>query len=274
MQSHQGRFAGEVRSLLLLPISAVLFGSGAMMRAQQSADYFPLAVGNYWIYQCYVMETVRYIGGGRMLPAETTQKTWRSEITQIVYRKGGSEPIAAAFFDSSPRPVFGDLSLPVCTKDRDFHCLGDKGAPNILISVNSRRIYQISHWDSAFPEVLRRVQDPNDNLSDLLRYTQILDLPLALGKRWGGPFFSWHVTQREKNSPIGVQGAGATSNREGFILEASDNTGNQRVTFVPSIGITHVSAESLFRRGDPNHWESEAKLVEVHLNQTKAAGVR
>jgi hypothetical protein len=274
MQSHQGRFAAEVRSLLLLPISAVLFGSGAMMRAQQSTDSFPLAVGNYWIYQCSVMETVRCIGRGHMLPAETMQKTWRSEITQIVYRKGGPEPIVAALFDSSPRPVAGELSLPVCTKDRDFHCLGDKGAPSILISVNLRRIYQISHWDSAFPDVLRRVQDPNDNLSDLLRYTQILDLPLALGKGWGEQFSSWHVTQREKNSLIGVRGAGATSNREGFVLETSDNTGNEKVTFVPGIGITHVFTESLLRRGDPNHWESEAKVVEVHLNQTKAAGVR
>jgi hypothetical protein len=273
MQSHQGRLAAEVRSLLLLAISAVLFGSGAMMRAQQSADSFPLAVGNYWIYQCSFMDTVRSIGRGPMLPAETMRKTWRSEITQIVYRKGGREPIAAALFDSSPRPVFGDLSLPVCTKDRDFHCLGDKGAPGILISVNSRKIYQISHWDSAFPDVLRRVQDPNDNLSDLLRDTQILELPLAPGKGWGEPFFSWHVTQREKNPLIGVRGAGATSNREGFVLETSDNTGTGRVTFVPGIGITHVFTESLFPRGDANHWESEARLVEVHLNQTKAAGV-
>jgi hypothetical protein len=274
MQSHQGRFATEVRSLLLLSISAVLFDSGTMMRAQQSTDSFPLAVGNYWIYQCHVMEAVRYLGRGQMLPAKTIQKTWRSEITQIVYRKGGLEPIAAALFDSSPRPVAGDLSLPVCTNGGDFHCLGDKGAPNVLISVNSRSIYQISHWDSAFPDVLRRVQDPNDNLSDLLHYTQILDLPLALGKGWGEPFLSWHVIQREKNSLIGVRGAGATSNREGFVLETSDNTGNQRVTFVPGIGITHVVTESLFPRGDPSHWESEARLVEVHLNQTKAAGVR
>ena len=243
------------------------------MRAQQSTDSFPLAVRNYWIYQCYVMETVRYIGR-QMLPPEIIQKTWRSEITQVVYRKEGLEPIAAALFDNSPRPVFGDLSLPACTKDRDFHCLGDKGAPDILISVNSGRIYQISHWDSAFPDVLRRVQNPNDNLSDLLRYTQILDLPLALGKGWGEPLFSWHVTQREKNSLIGVQGAGATSNQQGFVLETSDNTGNVRFTFVPGIGITHVFTESLFPRGAPNHFESECKLVEVHLNQTKASGAR
>lgn len=245
-----------------------------MMPAQQSTDSFPLAVGNYWIYQCYVMEPVRYPGRGQMLPAETMEKTWRSEITQVVYRKGGREPIAAALFDSSPRPVAADLSLPVCTKERAFHCLGDKGAPDILISVNSARIYQISHWDSAFPDVLRRVQDPGDNLSDLLRYSRILDLPLAPGKGWGEPFFSWRVTQREKNSLIGVRGAAAASNREGFVLETSNNTGNERVTFVPGIGITHVFAESLFRRGDPSHWESEARLVEVHLNRPKAAGVR
>jgi hypothetical protein len=244
------------------------------MRAQQSTDSFPLAVGNYWIYQCSLMEAVQYIGRDQMLPAKTLRKTWRSEITQIVSRKGGREPIAAAYFDNSPRPIAGDLTLPVCTKDRDFHCLGDKGAPNILISVNSRRIYQISHWDPAFPNVLRRVQDPNDNLSDLLRYRQILDLPLIPGKGWGKTFFSWRVTQREKNSLIGVRGTGAISNPEGFVLETSDNTGNETVTFVPGIGVTHVFTESLFPRGDPNHWESEAKLVEVHLNQTKPADVR
>ena len=256
MQSHQGRFAAEIRSLLVVTILAALFGSGAMMRAQQSTDSFPFAVGNYWIYKCYVLETVRDVGRGQTLPAETVEKTWRSEITKIVYRKGGRESIAAAFFDGSPRPVAGDLA-------------GDKGVPNILISVNSRKIYQISHLDSAFPDVLRRVQDPNDSLSDLLRYGQILDLPLAIGKGWGEPFFFWQVTQREKNSLTGVRGAGVTSNREGFVLETSDNTGNVRVTFVPGIGITHVLTESLVHRA-----ESEAKLVEVHLNQTKAAGVR
>lgn len=41
----------------------------------------------------------------------------------------------------------------------------------------------------ALDNVLRKVQDPSENLSDLLRYTQIIDLPLALGKQWGEPYF-------------------------------------------------------------------------------------
>jgi hypothetical protein len=92
---------------------------------------------------------------------------------------------------------------------------------------------------------------------------QILDLPLEPGKRWGEPFSSWNVIEREKNSLIGVRDAGAASNREGFVLKIGDNTGNFGFTFVPGIGITHVSAESLFPRGDPKYYASDARLVEV-----------
>jgi hypothetical protein len=43
-----------------------------------------------------------------------------------------------------------------------------------------------------------------------------------------------------------------------------------RFTFVPGIGITHIFGESLFPRGNSNHRELDARLVEVHLN-TKVA---
>jgi len=39
-------------------------------------------------------------------------------------------------------------------------------------------------------------------------------------------------------------------------------------------GITHVREESLFPRGDPNHRELDARLVEVHLKRATAQGAR
>ena len=119
-----------------------------------------------------------------------------------------------------------------------------------------------------------RLQNPNDGLSDLFRDALILDLPLSPGKHWGPPFYSWKVTQLEKNPPIGLRGTEANLNNEGFVLGTSDNTGTKRVTFVPGIGITHVWEESLFPRGDPNHWELDARLVEVHLKQGTAPVTR
>jgi hypothetical protein len=266
MLMRRGRFAmgGKAVRTVLAGIS-LLFASGATMPAQESSDAYPLAIGNYWVYQIQGVKPVVYLATGQRLPPETIQKTWRSEITQVVYRKDGIEPggqvsksIAAAVFDKFPLASFGLI-------DRG-------GAPGILMIVSSRRFYEILEAPSEFPGILHRVRDPDDKLSDLLREsTPILDLPLAPGKQWGVPFSTWSVTQREKNSLTGVRGIGAASNPEGFVLESSSNAGTVRFTFVPGIGITHVFSESLFPRGDPNHWELEARLVEVHLNRTNPA---
>jgi len=247
---------------------SLFFNSGAIMPAQEGTDPYPLAIGNYWIYQGHVVEPVRFLASGQRLPPETRNKTWRSEITRVAYRRDGMEAggpvsfsIAAAVFDNFPLATF-----PLVERG---------GIPGILISVSSRKFYKILDAPSGFPNILVRVQDPHDKLSDLLRdLTPILDLPLSMGKRWGIPFSTWSVTKREKNPLTGVRGVSATSNAEGFVLETADNTGTVRFTFVPNIGITHVFSKSLFPPGDPNHWESEARLIEVHLNRSKEAVVR
>ena len=99
-------------------------------------------------------------------------------------------------------------------------------------------------------------------------------MPLAPVKGWGVPFSHRSVTQSVQNPLSGVRGAGADLNREGFVLETSDNTGTLRFDFVPGVGITHVFHESLFPRGDPNHQELDVRLVEVHLDKTKEAVAR
>ena len=250
----------------LLPAMVTLLIAPGTMRAQQGADPYPFAVGNYWIYRGYVTETATY-DQGHWLPPETKQRTWRSEITQVVYRKKGSE-VRDALSSRISAAVFDDM---VGSERLRF--------PVILVNVDSQRFYEIPDpvlpsGASGIPGVLLRVQNPDDGLPDLFRNTLILDLPLSPGKRWGPPFFSWKVTQLEKNPLIGLRGAEGNLNNEGFVLEASDNTGTKRVTFVPGIGITYVWEESLFPRGDPNHWELDARLVEVHLKQATAPGAR
>jgi len=251
---------------LVAAIVTIVIASGTM-RAQQGTDPYPFAVGNYWIYRGYVTQPATYDQERRLLPPETKERTWRSEITQVVYRKEGSEArgallsrICAAVFDNTVGP-----------ESRKF--------PVILINVNSQRFYEIPDPAlpsglSGVPGILLRVQNPNDDLSDLFRDSLILDLPLSPGKQWGAPFYSWTVTQLEKNALIGLRGTDVSLNNEGLVLETSDNTGTKRVTFVPGIGITHVWEESLFPRGDPNHMELDARLVEVHLNQTTEAVAR
>ena len=151
--------------------------------------------------------------------------------------------------------------------------------PVVLINVNSQRFYEIPDptlptGASGIAGILLRVQNPNDDLTDLFRDSLILDLPLSPGKHWGPPFYPWPVTQLEENPLIGLRSTDANLNNAGFVLKTSDNTGKKRVTFVPDIGITHVWEESLFRRGDPNHWELDARLVEVHLKQATAPVAR
>jgi hypothetical protein len=258
-------------------IAALLFTCGVSMLAQQTSDPYPFAIGNYWIYQGRVTLPVRETAPGHRLPSGTKEVTWRSEITKVVYRKGGvdvkgiqSPSIEAAVFENFP------LGLPGWYP-------GSEGTLSVLIKVNSRRFYLIASIRAAvgtlrtqnmpyeISGILVRVQDSHDNLSDLLDdTTPILDLPLAPGKGWGVPFSYWSVTQREKNSWIGVRGVLASANREGFLLETSDNTGTLRFDFVPGTGITHVFSQSLFPRGDPNHHELSVRLIEVHLDQKVA----
>jgi hypothetical protein len=250
---------------LILAIVTMLIAPGTM-RAQYGTDPYPFAVGNYWIYRGYVTRPAIY-DQGHFSPPETKERAWRSEITQVVYRNDGSAAMGALLSRISAA-VFDDTVGPASER-----------FPVVLINVNSDRFYEIpdpglSNGASAIPDILRRVRDANDDLSDLFRNSLILDLPLSPGKHWGAPFYSWTVIQVESNPLIGLRGSDANLNNAGFVLETSDNTGTKRVTFVPGVGITHVWEESLFPRGDPNHRELDARLVEVHLKPTTAPVAR
>jgi len=250
--------------------TALLFACAAAMPAQQSADPYPFAAGNYWIYQ------------GRVgFPPDSKEMTWRSAITKVVQRKGGidatgrlSPSIVAAVFDNFP------LGLPAWNP-------GSEAPLGVLVEVNSRKFYAIVYTQavvgkpgmqsasSGISAILRRVEDPRDNLSGLLDgLTPVIEMPLAPGRGWGVPFSHWSVTQSEKHSLTGVRGVRAPFDREGFILENSDNTGKVGFDFVPGVGITRVFSESLLPRGNPGHRELDVRLVEVHLHKPKAAVAR
>lgn len=214
-----------------------------------------------------------------MEPA-SQQMTWRSEITKVVYRKAGVKTgnglppsIVAAVFNNFP------LGLTAWYP-------GSEVPLGILIEVNSKEFYEITYTQAAngklemqgapskISGILLRVQDPNDNLADLLNNsTPILELPLTAGKGWGAPFSHWSVTRREENSLVGVRG-GPGSKREGFTVETSDYTGTVSFDFVPGVGITQVFYESLFPRGSPQHRELTAKLTVVHLDKAKTTVAR
>ena len=97
-----------VRSSILAMVTMLI--APGTMRAQQGTEPYPFAVGNYWIYRGYVTETATY-DQGRWLPPETKQRTWRSEITQVVYRKKGSE-VRGALSSRISAAVFDDIVMP------------------------------------------------------------------------------------------------------------------------------------------------------------------
>ena len=242
---------------------ALLFAASTLFPAPQPADPYPLAVGNYWVYQGHVTFPAKSNANGDLFPPQTKKVTFRSEITQVVHRSSGvnvrglkSPSITAAAFSNSP---FGTGAW-------------NRQARNaILVSLNSTMFYMINY--GLAPEaarILRRVENPHDTLANLLRDTPFLVMPLAPGRHWGVPFDQWSVTRRGRTSLRGVLGfEGADDNLEGFLIETGTNTGNTSVHFVPGVGITRVFSSSLFRRGNSNHWEFEGKLVEVHLGETK-----
>ena len=143
MNKHQGQFAAGRRTAQSLSKATVtlLFASGAIMPAQQSADPFPLAVGNYWIYQGRVTIPLRVTSPTHLLPPESKEMTWRSEITKVAYRKDGVEAtgrpsIVVAVFDNFP------LGLTAWYP-------GSEGPLGILIEVNSARFYAITYSEAA-----------------------------------------------------------------------------------------------------------------------------
>jgi len=131
-----------VRSLLPTAVT-LLLACGAIMPAQQSSGAYPFAAGNYWIYHGHVTIPLRETSPGHSSPPESKEMTWRSEVTQVVYRKGGVEAggrlspsIAAAVFDNFP------LGLPAWYP-------GSIGPLGILIDVNSERFYAITYTEAA-----------------------------------------------------------------------------------------------------------------------------
>lgn len=225
--------------------TALLFAAASILTAQQSAEPYPLAAGNYWVYQGRNVDPSMTYAQGRLLPPQTKKINFRCKITKVVYRKGLKSPaITAAAFDNFPT----------------------RSGEVILLNVNSRMLYVVDYREASdAPRILRRVRNPRDDLADLLRETPMISMPLAPGKHWAAAIEEWSVLRREHTSLRGVRGAEAAANLEGFILETGSNTNNTKLDFVPGVGITRVFAESLFPRGDPNHWEFDVKLVEVHL---------
>jgi hypothetical protein len=112
----------------------LLFASGAIMPAQQSADPFPLAVGNYWIYQGRVTIPLRETWPAHLLPPESKEMTWRSEITKVAYRKDGVEAKRCS--------IIFPLGLTAWYP-------GSQGPLGILIEVNSARFYAITYSEAA-----------------------------------------------------------------------------------------------------------------------------
>jgi len=219
-----------------------------MLHAQQSAEPYPLAIGNYWVYQGHDSEPAVSDAQGRLLPPQTKRTSLRCKIVEVVQRKGSgpqSPPMTAARFDNFPL----------------------RSGEIILLTVNSKQLYVVDYREpSDALRILRRVQNPRDDLADLLRATPLVSMPLVPGKIWGPHVEEWSVVRRAHSLLRGVSGAEAAANLDGFILASGDNTHNIRVDFVPGIGITHVFSASLFQAGDPNHWEVESQLVEVYLH--------
>lgn len=124
-------------------------------------QYFPLMKGSIWTYEGPVAWTVENSGEVRR-----KELTIRMEVTET-YQRG---PVWLALFQGHPLEGawYQEKRAP---SQGSYLCLG-------------YRIYELDRERTA--EVLRRLQDPKDNLLNLVSEDEIVfDFPLLPGKRFG-----------------------------------------------------------------------------------------
>lgn len=205
-------------------------------------EAFPLAGGTYWLYRGVVRL------GGEDDKVTETSVSWRMEVTTVIRREG----LVAAVVRGFP----SELNWSDGEK---------KPGESLVIASADGKFYQIEGEGTAAG--LRRLQDPNDKLRDLLTVGSLfLDLPLREGKKFGEEegvsrddgMYCWAVISEAPASLKNVKGVGAAK-RTAFTVRYATNPDDQEFDFVPGIGIT---AYGYHHHGTVA--DTELQLVEFH----------
>lgn len=203
-----------------------------------AVDTFPFEKGNYWTYQA------------RLKSIENDGKTkeeillWRMRVIE----KASSNGFTIALMEGHP----AQLTLgPRESKAGRYWMVGFRG----------RRYYQLEAADET-RSVEKLLADPSKFAARLTPQTMLLDLPAmrkgeVVGERsWLPGMWEWEVKQRERVVLRGIAGISEKQFFERFTLVFTTNSGDERMEFVPGVGITRCHCK--FFTGV---FESDLRLV-------------
>lgn len=184
---------------------------------------FPMTPGTSWVYQAQV----RWQDQNNSTHEE--QATWRTEVTKFVDHPAANARVASIYGYPS------DLDWTDGKPDVEYRPLVEASGRFYLLSADT------------LPATLKRLDDPNDNLSGLLSVDDlVLEWPLGQGWRFCDPkgivrtdqLYCWFVDSIAPTTQYKIPGTKDVP-RDEYQLSYKTNPDQVSVSFVPDIGITH-----------------------------------
>jgi hypothetical protein len=184
---------------------------------------FPLEKGNYWLYQGNVawVET-------NSTAVQRRTINWRMEVTEVISR----DLVVAAVLKGHPR---------------DLIWFDPKREPGsyVIVQVNLRKHYLLE-GDRA-QVVLKRLKDPSDLLSDLIRDSEVfLETPVTLAQRFCEAemltrtdwMYCWFVEEERTPTVKTVPGVRADWDGPEWGIVHRSLSSHEIIGFAPGIGLT------------------------------------
>ena len=212
-----------------LAFALLLTLCSSILAAPQEPDYFPLAKGNYWVYQGESKFLVKNPVTEKNEP-KTEALTWKMEVVDTTTRDG----VFAALIKGFP----SDLAWYEPGKER-----GDY----LIVRVGTATYYRF--FDKAALDAWAKIKDETQSLDDLDGKGELfLDAPLVDGKVFGGTFhdlargrYCWVVEGAAGFDPKRFPAAGKLVEHRDFNLTYRTSPEHTFIDFVPGLGIVGYS---------------------------------
>jgi hypothetical protein len=242
----------KFRATTIIAFALASLSCVSWLLAQQpttiSAHPFPMTPGTSWLYQ----GQVRWQDQNNTTHEE--QVTWRTEVTKFVEHPAANARVASIYGYPS------DLDWTDGKPDVEYRPLIESAGRFYLLSADT------------LPATLKRLDDPNNNLSGLLSADDlVLEWPLGQGWRFCDPqgivrtdqLYCWFV-ETIAPSTLGKMPGLKDVPREEYQLSYKTDPDQVNVSFVPNIGITHYEYHHHGSIAD-----TTLTLAEFHPAETK-----
>ncbi|HSI86607.1 MAG: hypothetical protein ACAI35_15335 [Candidatus Methylacidiphilales bacterium] len=203
---------------------------------EDGAATWPLARGNYWIYEGDI-KWVEENGSTHKNEVRSKKMTWRSEVVDVFETREGTLwllrgfPTDLAWYTSGDKPQ--DRLL--LRSGTDYYQIAGEKAAELFQKIRSK------------PEVLRQA---GDDAPGQVEAALLLPMPLAEGKRFGAGttlgelFSSRYCYVVESVTPFAeksVRNCPRLVDPKCYSITSSTNPDHSVLSFVPGLGITHYA---------------------------------